>query len=45
MTPDHVGLYLGDKRFVHAEKKAGRLIITDLNSRGTLNIFWAHAVL
>jgi cell wall-associated NlpC family hydrolase len=31
MTPDHVGLYLGENRFVHAEKKAGHVIITDLN--------------
>jgi cell wall-associated NlpC family hydrolase len=31
MTPDHVGVYVGEHRFVHAEKKAGRVIITDLN--------------
>ncbi|MGN6720872.1 MAG: C40 family peptidase, partial [Candidatus Binatia bacterium] len=31
VTPDHVGLYVGNNRFVHAEKKAGRVIITDLN--------------
>lgn len=30
VTPDHVGLYLGDNRFVHAEKRAGHVIITDL---------------
>jgi peptidoglycan endopeptidase LytF len=30
-TPDHVGVYIGDNRFVHAEKKAGHVIITDLN--------------
>ena len=31
VTPDHVGLYIGNNRFVHAEKKAGFVIITDLN--------------
>lgn len=31
ITPDHVGLYLGENRFVHAEKKARHVIITDLN--------------
>ena len=31
VAPDHVGLYLGDNRFVHAEKKAGHVIITHLN--------------
>ena len=31
VTPDHVGLYLGDNRFVHAEKKAGHVILTDLH--------------
>ena len=31
VTPDHVGLYVGNSRFVHAEKKAGRVIITALN--------------
>ena len=31
VTPDHVGLYIGNNRFVHAEKKAGYVIITDLN--------------
>ena len=31
MTPDHVGLYLGNNRFVHAEKKAGHVILTDLH--------------
>jgi cell wall-associated NlpC family hydrolase len=31
MTPNHVGLYIGDNRFVHAERRAGRIIITDLN--------------
>jgi cell wall-associated NlpC family hydrolase len=31
MTPNHVGLYIGGSRFVHAERKAGRVIITDLN--------------
>jgi lipoprotein Spr len=31
MTPNHVGLYIGDNRFVHAERKAGRVIMTDLN--------------
>jgi cell wall-associated NlpC family hydrolase len=30
VIPDHVGLYLGNDRFLHAEKKAGRVIITDL---------------
>jgi len=30
-TPNHVGLYIGENRFVHAEKKAGHVIITDLN--------------
>jgi cell wall-associated NlpC family hydrolase len=31
VTPDHVGLYIGDNRFVHAEKKAGHVIVTALN--------------
>lgn len=31
VTPDHVALYVGNNRFVHAEKKAGRVIITALN--------------
>src|SRR5580765_1939645 len=31
VTPDHVGLFIGNNRFVHAEKKAGHVIITDLN--------------
>ena len=30
-TPNHVGIYVGNHRFLHAEKKAGRVIITDLN--------------
>jgi len=30
-TPNHVGVYLGENRFFHAEKRAGRVIITDLN--------------
>jgi cell wall-associated NlpC family hydrolase len=30
-TPSHVGIYVGDHRFLHAEKKAGRVIITDLS--------------
>ena len=30
-TPDHVGIYIGNNRFVHAEKKAGHVIITDLS--------------
>ena len=30
-TPNHVGVYVGDHRFLHAEKKAGRVIITDLS--------------
>jgi cell wall-associated NlpC family hydrolase len=29
-TPNHVGLYIGNRQFLHAEKKAGRVIITDL---------------
>jgi cell wall-associated NlpC family hydrolase len=29
--PDHVGIYVGDHRFLHAEKRAGRVIVTDLN--------------
>jgi cell wall-associated NlpC family hydrolase len=28
--PTHVGLYVGNDQFLHAEKKAGRVIITDL---------------
>jgi cell wall-associated NlpC family hydrolase len=31
VTPNHVGLYIGDSRFIHAEKKAGYVIITGLN--------------
>jgi cell wall-associated NlpC family hydrolase len=31
ITPNHVGLYIGDNRFVHAEKKAGHVIVTTLN--------------
>ena len=31
ITPNHVGLYIGDNSFVHAEKKAGHVIITGLN--------------
>jgi cell wall-associated NlpC family hydrolase len=31
VTPNHVGLYIGDKRFIHAEKKAGHVIITALD--------------
>lgn len=31
VTPNHVGLYVGGNRFVHAEKRAGHVIITDLN--------------
>ncbi len=30
-TPNHVGIYIGNNRFVHAEMKAGRVIVTDLN--------------
>jgi cell wall-associated NlpC family hydrolase len=30
-VPMHVGVYLGNHQFLHAEKKAGRVIITDLN--------------
>jgi cell wall-associated NlpC family hydrolase len=30
-VPDHVGIYIGNQRFVHAEKKAGHVIITALN--------------
>jgi cell wall-associated NlpC family hydrolase len=30
-VPMHVGVYLGNRQFLHAEKKAGRVIITDLN--------------
>jgi cell wall-associated NlpC family hydrolase len=30
-TPSHVGIYVGNNRFLHAEQKAGRVIITDLN--------------
>jgi cell wall-associated NlpC family hydrolase len=28
---DHVGIYVGNNRFLHAEKKAGRVVVTDLN--------------
>ena len=31
VTPSHVGVYMGNHQFLHAEKKAGRVIITDLN--------------
>ena len=30
-TPTHVGVYIGHHQFLHAEKKAGRVIITDLS--------------
>jgi cell wall-associated NlpC family hydrolase len=30
-TPTHVGVYIGNHQFLHAEKKAGRVIITDLS--------------
>ena len=30
-TPSHVGVYMGNHQFLHAEKKAGRVIITDLS--------------
>lgn len=30
-TPNHVGVYIGDRQFVHAEKKAGQVIITSLS--------------
>ena len=30
-TPNHVGLYVGENQFIHAEQKAGHVIITDLN--------------
>src|SRR4029077_19603684 len=30
-TPDHVGVYMGNHQFLHAEKRAGRVIITDLS--------------
>ena len=31
VTPNHVGIYIGESQFVHAEKKAGQVIITKLN--------------
>jgi len=30
-TPNHVGLYIGDQRFVHAAKNPGKVIITGLD--------------
>ena len=30
-TPTHVGVYMGNHQFLHAEKRAGRVIITDLS--------------
>lgn len=30
-TPTHVGVYMGHHQFLHAEQKAGRVIITDLS--------------
>jgi gamma-D-glutamyl-L-lysine dipeptidyl-peptidase len=30
-TPTHVGVYMGHHQFLHAEKKAGRVILTDLS--------------
>jgi cell wall-associated NlpC family hydrolase len=30
-TPMHVGVYIGHHQFLHAEKKAGRVIMTDLS--------------
>src|SRR5690348_13914752 len=38
-TPDHVGLYVGENQFVHAEKKAGHVIISDLNQPWYLKHF------
>jgi peptidoglycan DL-endopeptidase LytE len=32
-TPNHVGIYVGNNRFLHEEQKAGRVIVTDLNQR------------
>jgi cell wall-associated NlpC family hydrolase len=29
--PTHVGVYVGNNQFLHAEKRAGHVIITDLN--------------
>jgi peptidoglycan endopeptidase LytF len=31
VTPNHVGLYIGGNRFVHAEKRAGHVIVTALD--------------
>lgn len=31
VTPSHVGVYIGRNLFVHAEKKAGHVIVTDLD--------------
>jgi cell wall-associated NlpC family hydrolase len=39
VTPNHVGLYIGDNLFVHAEKKAGHVIITALNQPWYLKHF------
>jgi len=30
-TPNHVGLYIGDRRFVHAAKNPGKVIISELD--------------
>jgi cell wall-associated NlpC family hydrolase len=30
-TPNHVGLYIGDKRFLHAAKNPGKVIISGLD--------------
>jgi cell wall-associated NlpC family hydrolase len=30
-VPNHVGVYVGNHQFLHAEKRAGRVIITNLN--------------
>jgi peptidoglycan endopeptidase LytF len=39
VTPDHVGIYIGNNRFVHAAKKAGHVIITALSQPWYVNHF------
>lgn len=49
-TPTHVGIYIGDNKFLHAARKARQVIISDLNkfwyqtrylgARRVMNLWW-----